>query len=156
MNNEPQIRLFFFFGTFLIMFLWELISPQKKLEYKKSLRWMHNILLVLLNTLLIRFLLIYSAVEVAEFTLNNQLGLFNALTFSYEIKTILSVIFLDLIIYCQHVVFHKVPILWKLHRMHHADLDYDVTTGLRFHPIEIILSMIIKSYLSRCAPPDFE
>lgn len=144
MKNEPTIRLIFFFGTFLIMALWEVIAPQTKLKFSKGVRWLNNTLLVMLNTVLARIILVYSAVQVSEMVVSKKWGLFQMLSLPETVTLVLSVIFLDWAIYTQHVIFHRIPLLWKLHRMHHADLDYDVTTGLRFHPIEILLSMLIK------------
>lgn len=144
MENEPQIRLAFFLGTFLLMSLWELISVQSQLKHSKSLRWFNNIVLVALNTLIVRFALFYSATQVSEYAQFEGIGLINWLVPNYYVAIIGSIIFLDFAIYFQHLIFHKVPLFWKIHRMHHADLDYDVTTALRFHPIEIVLSMLIK------------
>ncbi|MDH5692460.1 MAG: sterol desaturase family protein [Gammaproteobacteria bacterium] len=141
---EPQIRLAFFFGTFVLIALWEFLAPRRALTVSKVLRWTNNIGLVFLNTLILRLLFPAAAVGVALFTVEHGWGLLNIYSLSLPLAVFLSIVFMDLIIYLQHVLVHAVPALWRLHRVHHADLDYDVTTGARFHPIEIILSMLIK------------
>ena len=142
--NEVSIRLGFFFGIFAIMAVWELITPRRILTVSKAIRWGNNLLLVFLNSLLLRLLFPAAAVGVALYAQQNNWGLLNIYHLPYFITVILSVVVLDFVIYLQHVMVHAVPALWRLHRVHHADPDYDVTTGARFHPIEIILSMLIK------------
>lgn len=144
LNHELEARLGCFFGVFAIMALWEIRRPCRKLKLKKSLRWANNLGLVVLNSLLLRLLFPTAAVGVAFYAEEQGLGLFNLIGFSGIFSIIAAVVILDLCIYIQHVAFHKTPILWRLHRVHHADPDYDVTTGARFHPVEIILSMLIK------------
>lgn len=146
LENEPAIRLAFFLGIFAIMAIWELISPRRKLIVSKLVRWTNNLGLVFLNTLVLRLIFPAAAVGVAAFTAENGWGLFNYYTLPFFLSVILSVIAMDFIIYLQHVLVHAVPVLWRLHRVHHADLDYDLTTGSRFHTIEIILSMLIKFF----------
>jgi sterol desaturase/sphingolipid hydroxylase (fatty acid hydroxylase superfamily) len=143
-SNEAPIRLSFFFGVFIIIALWELLSPKRALTVSKAVRWANNLGLVVLNTVLLRLLFPAAAVGVAAFTSSQGWGLLNHFHVPYVVAVILSVVAMDFIIYLQHVMVHAVPALWRLHRVHHADLDYDVTTGARFHPIEIILSMLIK------------
>jgi sterol desaturase/sphingolipid hydroxylase (fatty acid hydroxylase superfamily) len=141
---ETGIRLAFYFGVFALMALWELLAPRRSLTVSKSMRWTHNLSLVFLNTVILRLLFPAAAVGVAIFASNNGWGLLNHFHISYPLAIVLSVVALDLVIYFQHVLLHAVPTLWRLHRVHHADLDYDVTTGSRFHPLEIVLSMLIK------------
>ena len=141
---ETGIRLAFYFGVFALMALWELLAPRRSLTVSKSMRWTHNLSLVFLNTLILRLLFPAAAVGVAIFATNNGWGLLNHFHIPYPLAIVLSVVALDLVIYFQHVLLHAVPTLWRLHRVHHADLDYDVTTGSRFHPLEIVLSMLIK------------
>ena len=143
-TNEQPIRLGFFIGTLLIMGLWEIIAPRRALTVSKLLRWTNNLGLVFFNTFLLRVLFPAAAVGMALFAAENGWGLFNYYQLPLMVTVVLSIIVLDFIIYLQHVLVHAVPALWRLHRVHHADLDYDVTTGARFHPIEIILSMLIK------------
>lgn len=144
LRHEVQIRLGFFFGIFAIMAVWELVSPRRPLRISKAVRWGNNLGLVFLNSLLLRLLFPAAAVGVAAFAQIQGWGLFNYYQINVALAVIISVIILDAVIYLQHVMVHAVPMLWRLHRVHHADLDYDVTTGARFHPLEITLSMLIK------------
>jgi sterol desaturase/sphingolipid hydroxylase (fatty acid hydroxylase superfamily) len=144
LNNEVPIRLIFFFGMLLAIALWEIKSPRRILTQPKALRWLNNLGLVFLNSLILRLLFPAAAVGVALFAQQQGWGLFNYYQIPLVLSAIISVILMDGIIYLQHVMVHAVPLLWRLHRVHHADMDYDVTTGARFHPIEIILSMLIK------------
>ena len=144
LEHEAPIRLGFFFGTFAVMALWEIVAPRRRPAVSKALRWANNLVLVVLNTVLLRLLFPAAAVGVAAFAAAQGWGLLNYFTVPYGVAVVMAVVALDLIIYLQHVLFHAVPALWRLHRVHHADLDYDVTTGARFHPVEIVLSMLIK------------
>ena len=144
MNNEVTIRLSFFFGIFAIMAIWEFIAPRRALTVSKVVRWSNNLGIVFLNSFVIRLLFPAAAVGVAAFAAEHGWGLLNYIQLPFLVAVLLSVVMLDFIIYLQHVLVHAVPALWRLHRVHHADLDFDVTTGARFHTIEIILSMLIK------------
>ena len=144
MNNEVQVRLGFFFGVFIIMALWELVAPRRALTVSKLVRWSNNLGLVVFNSLILRLLFPAAAVGMAFFASEQGWGIFNYYQVPLWLAVIVSVVVMDLIIYLQHVMVHAVPALWRLHRVHHADPDFDVTTGARFHPIEIILSMLIK------------
>ena len=143
-HNETTIRLSFFLGMLLVIGLWEVFAPRRALKISKLLRWSNNLGLVFLNNLILRFIFPAAAVGMAVFAQQHGWGIFNYYDIHLLIAVIASVIAMDLIIYLQHVMVHAVPVLWRLHRVHHADLDYDVTAGARFHPIEIILSMLIK------------
>ncbi len=143
-QNESTLRLSFFFGILVVMALWEILSPRRILTVSKPYRWFSNLSIVVINTLVVRIIFPAAAVGVAAYATNKGYGLFNYFTINSIIAVILSVVLLDMLIYWQHVIFHKVPFLWRIHRMHHADQDFDVTTGSRFHPIEIVLSMLIK------------
>lgn len=143
--NEKVIRMSFFFGMLVLIGLWELAAPKRALTISKSVRWVNNLGLVFFNSFMLRVLFPAAAVGVAVFASEQGWGLFNyysELPFWFEV--VAAVIIMDFVIYIQHVMVHAIPVLWRLHRLHHADLDYDVTTGARFHPIEIILSMLIK------------
>jgi len=142
--NEPTIRLSFFLGVFAIVGLWEVAAPRRALTVSKALRWGSNLGLVVLNTVLLRLLFPLAAVGVAAFCVENGWGVLNHFQVPFALAAPVAVIAMDFVIWLQHVMVHAVPALWRLHRVHHADLDYDVTTGVRFHPIEIILSMLIK------------
>ena len=142
--NEPTIRLGFFLGVFAVIGLWELAAPRRALTVSKGLRWAANLGIVALDTVLLRLLFPFAAVGVAAFCTANGWGLLNHFQVPFVIAVPLAVIALDFVIWLQHVMVHAVPALWRLHRVRHADPDYDVTTGSRFHPIEIVLSMLIK------------
>ncbi len=142
--SEPTIRLSFFLGVFAVMALWEVIAPRRKRSVTRLIRWPNNLGIVFLNTAILRVLIPTAAVGLALLATENGWGLLNQFELPVWVAFVVAVLVLDLAIYLQHVMFHAVPVLWRLHRMHHADLDFDVTTGARFHPIEIILSMIIK------------
>lgn len=141
---EVTIRLSFFFGVFALMALWEIVAPRRTLTVSKSVRWTNNLGLVFFNSIVLRLIFPAAAVGMAVFAAENGWGLLNHFEVSFPLAVMISVVAMDFIIYLQHVLVHAVPALWRLHRVHHADLDYDVTTGSRFHPIEIILSMLIK------------
>ena len=143
-QNEALIRLSFFFCVLFIMGLWEIATPRRQLTVSKYLRWSNNLGLVFLNSIVLRLLFPAAAMGMAIFAADNGWGLLNYYKLPFFLAVLLSVVVLDLIIYLQHVMVHAIPVLWRVHRVHHADLDYDVTTGSRFHPIEIILSMLIK------------
>ncbi len=141
---EPVIRLGFFFGIFTVMALWEWWVPRRKPSFTRSFRWPNNLGIAALNTVLLRVVFPTTAAGLALIGEQTGWGLFNAYPVPYWLAVAAAVVFLDFVIYLQHVMFHAVPALWQLHRMHHADLDFDMTTGSRFHPVEILLSMVIK------------
>ncbi|MFO0884899.1 MAG: sterol desaturase family protein [Pirellulales bacterium] len=143
-QTEATVRLTCFAGVFLVMALAEWLLPRRKLTARKLPRWGSNLALVVLNTVAARFLIPLSAVTAAMSAQTHEFGLLNLFSFSVIVKVLLAVAFLDFAIYLQHVLFHAIPIFWKLHRVHHADLDLDVTSGLRFHTLEILLSALIK------------
>jgi sterol desaturase/sphingolipid hydroxylase (fatty acid hydroxylase superfamily) len=141
---EISIRLGFFIGIFVVMAVWEIVAPRRALTVSKAVRWANNLGLVFINSFVLRILFPAAAVGVAAFASEQGWGLLNYFPLSLALSVVLAVVAMDFIIYLQHVLVHAVPALWRLHRVHHADLDYDVTTGARFHPIEIILSMLVK------------
>ena len=141
---EPVIRLGAFAAVFFGMAVWELTWPRRPQAVGRLVRWPNNIGIVALNTLVARVVFPTAAVGVGVIAENEGWGLFNVVAVPEWVAFVLAVVLLDFAIYAQHVVFHKVPVLWRLHRMHHADREIDVTTGARFHPIEIVLSMAIK------------
>jgi sterol desaturase/sphingolipid hydroxylase (fatty acid hydroxylase superfamily) len=142
--NEPLVRLVAFAGIFAAMAAWEVLAPRREQNLARGTRWPGNIGVVVLDTALVRIVFPTTAVGLALLAEARGWGLFNALALPIWASVPLAVMALDLTIYLQHVLFHAVPALWRLHRMHHADLEFDVTTGARFHPIEILLSMGIK------------
>lgn len=144
MLNENAIRIGFFFFIFAVVALWEFLRPRRELTTSKKMRWISNLGITFLNPVLVRLLFPVLAVNMAVKAQTRGWGLFNNFELPYGLDIVAGIVVLDLVIYLQHVMFHAIPILWRLHMVHHADLDYDLTTGLRFHPIEIILSMGIK------------
>ncbi|MDP6787413.1 MAG: sterol desaturase family protein [Rhodospirillales bacterium] len=141
---ESAIRLGFFFAVLAVMVAWEVAAPRRTLTQTRRLRWPANLGIVALNTVLLRVLLPVPPLVFAALAEAQGWGVFNMLAAPGWFAVAASVVVLDLAIYLQHVMFHAVPVLWRLHRMHHADLDIDVTTGARFHPIEIVLSALLK------------
>ena len=144
LEHEKLIRLSAFFGVFAVMAIWELLAPRRALTVSKTVRWASNLGLVALNTVLLRLVFPTAAVGAALLAEQRGWGLLHQVELPYWLAVAGAVVALDLAIYLQHVMFHAVPALWRLHRVHHADLDFDLTTGARFHPIEIGLSMLIK------------
>ncbi len=142
--HEHAIRFAAFGGVLGAMMLWELLAPRRRQAIGRLRRWPGNLGVVALDTLLVRLLFPMAAVGTALVVETRGWGLLHALATPAWLAVPAAVILLDLAIYLQHVLFHAVPVLWRLHRMHHADLEFDVTTGLRFHPIEILLSLGIK------------
>ncbi len=143
-THEASIRLGFFFGIFALMALWEVVAPRRVLSQSKAVRWYSNLGIVAVNTVVVRLLFPVAAMGTAGLAEARGWGLLNNFELPFAVAVAVAVVALDFAIYLQHIMFHSVPALWRLHRMHHADLDIDVTTGARFHPIEIILSMVIK------------
>lgn len=144
LDHEPLIRLAFFVGVFALVATWEVLAPRRALTVSKGQRWAANLGLVVLNTALLRLVLPLAAVGLAAFASQNGWGLLNHFAVPAWVAIPLAVIAMDLAIWLQHVMVHAVPALWRFHRVHHADLDFDLTTGARFHPIEILLSMGLK------------
>lgn len=144
MSHEAAIRLVCFAAILTAMAGWEGIAPRRALSLSRTVRWPANLGIVFLNGLILRLLFPAAAAGMAAFAGRHGWGLFNYIEAPFWAAAAGSVIALDFVIYMQHVVFHAVPALWRLHRVHHADLDIDVTTGVRFHPIEILLSLLIK------------
>ncbi len=142
--NESAIRLTAFFGIFAVMAFWEEATPRRARLHTRMRRWTANLGLVVLNTVLLRLLFPLAAVGFAAYAAERGWGLLNNLTLPEPLALLLAVVAMDFAIWLQHVMFHAVPALWRLHQLHHADPDYDLTTGARFHPIEIVLSMLIK------------
>lgn len=145
---ESVIRLVLFFGVFAVLAIVEYKYPKRQLLATKSYRWYNNLAVSVTNVVLVRLLFPSATVGFAIFAQTQQWGLFNLVSLApvpLWLSTLVSLVFLDWVIWLQHLAFHKVPWLWRLHRMHHADQDIDLSTGLRFHPVEILLSMLIKA-----------
>ncbi len=144
LTNEGAVRLAVFLGILIAMAALELAVPRRRIEIPRLIRWTNNLGVVVINTIVVRLTFPVVAVGLALMAQRNGWGLFNIVQLPGWVAILASVVILDFVIYLQHVVFHFVPALWRLHRMHHADQAIDVTTGLRFHPLEIVLSMGIK------------
>jgi sterol desaturase/sphingolipid hydroxylase (fatty acid hydroxylase superfamily) len=144
MNVEAWIRLSAFALVFAAMALWEIAAPRRKLVAGRKRRWPSNLGILVVDALAVRVLIPTAAVGAALLAAGRGWGLLHLAGWRLSIAALLGFLVLDLVIYAQHIAFHKVPVLWRLHRMHHADLDIDVTTGGRFHPFEILISMVIK------------
>jgi len=144
-GNEPLIRLGIYLGVLAALMLWEVAAPRRALVQGRLRRWPGNIGIAALNTLVLRLVAPGAAVGIAFWAEQAGIGLFNLVALPYWLAVLLSFLALDLLIYGQHVAFHKIGLFWRLHRMHHADLDIDATTGSRFHPVEILLSIAIKA-----------
>lgn len=153
---EPEIRLTAFLGVLAAMALWEVAAPRRRRDIPRVIRWTNNLALVAMDTAILRLTFPVLAVGLAVMAEERGWGLFNNLDIPVWVAALVSMLLLDLAIYLQHVMFHAVPALWRLHRMHHADLDFDATTGLRFHPVEILISMAIKlAVVAALGPPAF-
>ena len=154
LNNEITLRLSVSLGIFGLMAIWEMMAARRELTVTKGRRWIANLGLILVDTITVRLLFPVAAVGVALAAESFRWGLFHTLNTPYWLAVPLAIVLLDFAIYLQHVMFHAVPVLWRLHLVHHADVDFDVTTGIRFHPIEIVLSMLIKlSVVAVLGPP---
>ena len=152
-NNEGVWRLSIFIFMLITLALWEVISPRRKKAKSNAIqstnlninnRRINNVLIVIIDTILVRLLVPLLPVAVAVYASQNSLGLFNLFELPLWLVLPLSLLILDCIIYWQHRLFHAVPMFWRLHRMHHTDVEFDFTTAIRFHPIEIILSILLK------------
>ena len=144
LTAEPLIRLAVFAGVLVSLAAWELLAPRRDRTLGRWRRWPGNVGVVAIDALVLRIVFPTAAVGLALIAEAHGWGLLNVVAVPAWLAILIAIILLDLIIYAQHVLFHAVPVLWRLHRMQHADLDIDVTTGIRFHPVEILLSMVIK------------
>lgn len=154
LTHEAAVRGSFFLGIFAVMALWEALAPRRALTVSRAVRWVSNLGLMALNTVLLRLLFPAAAVGLAAFVAEQRWGVLHHFQVPLWLSGPVAVIAMDFAIWLQHVMMHAVPALWRLHRVHHADLDYDLTTGARFHPLEIVLSMLIKlSTIMVLGPP---
>lgn len=144
MDHEITIRVSFFIGVFVLLALGELWNPRRARVTARRGRWFNNLTIMVMDTLLVRFLFPLVPVTMALLARERGWGLLNQVELPYLLHVAGAVLVLDFVVYLQHVLFHAVPTLWRFHIMHHVDLDLDVTTGVRFHPVEIALSMGIK------------
>lgn len=153
-DPNAVLRAGFFLGVLLVMALWERVTPRRSRRRTRRARWTENLGLVLIDTLVIRLLLPGAAVAMAIAAQAHGWGLLQITALPYALKFVFGVVLLDLVIYLQHVMFHAVPLLWRVHMVHHTDIDFDTTTGVRFHPVEIVLSMLVKiAAVAALGPP---
>ena len=145
LDDEPLLRLVAFLVVFASMALWERMGPRRRPRWGRRTRWTANLGLAALSTLLVRVVFPAAAVGAAAFASKQGWGVFRLADWPAPLVFVACVILLDLAVYLQHLLFHTVPVLWRLHLVHHADQDFDITTGLRFHPLEILLSMLWKA-----------
>jgi sterol desaturase/sphingolipid hydroxylase (fatty acid hydroxylase superfamily) len=144
LKHELLIRLAVFIAVLTAMALWEAIAPRRARSFARTARWPANLSISILDGLVMRILFPLGAVGFGSYCTAHQWGLLSAIRLPKLLSVIVAIIAFDLVIYLQHVMLHAIPAFWRVHRMHHADFDFDVTTGVRFHPLEIIISMAIK------------
>lgn len=144
LSREPAVRLGVFLGVFVLMSVWECLAARRARPAARLRRWPSNMGVSVLDGFLARLVAPAGAVGFALFVEARGFGVFHVVAWPALLEVVVSVVVLDFAIYWQHRLFHLVPLLWRLHRMHHADVDVDVTTGARFHPFEIVLSLGIK------------
>lgn len=143
-SQEPALRLAAFGAVLLLMMVWEFYSPRRAQRLPRKKRWPTNLGLSLFNTLLLRIAVPVATTSAALWAAKTGTGLFNRVEIPLALSYLITLLALDLLIYGQHVLFHRVPLLWRVHKMHHADTDLDASSGIRFHPIEIMLSIAVK------------
>ena len=155
-SSEAQIRLLFFAGTFAVMFLLETVLPRRVRVENRTRRTVNNLLLAILNSMILRAIPLLSAVGAASLATRYKWGILNHVELPFAFEVAVSVVVLDLVIYWQHVASHRFAVLWRFHQVHHADHDLDASSGFRFHPVEIVFSMIIKCFVvvALGAPPE--
>ncbi len=143
-THETEVRLASFAGLLILFSGLEAVFPKKKRVQARLGRWFTNISLSLLSNILLRILFQVTAIGTALFAASKGWGLLNLVLLPFWIELLIALILLDLAIYWQHVLTHKIPVLWRLHKVHHADRDIDASSGVRFHPVEIVLSLLYK------------
>lgn len=153
-DHEVLVRSGVFVVVFVAMTLWESWAPCRALTISKRVRWRSNLTLMVLNSVVLRLLFPAAAAGMAQFAASHGWGLLNTVSLPPWLTVLLAVVALDFAIWVQHVMVHAIPLLWRLHRVHHADLDFDLTTGVRFHPLEMVVSMLVKfAAIALIGPP---
>ncbi|HEX9023705.1 MAG TPA: sterol desaturase family protein [Geobacteraceae bacterium] len=154
MTNPDFIRFGAFAAIFAIMASWEALAPRRRLTTSRPLRWTGNLGVLAIDTFLVRSVFTVLPMAMAQRAQEAGWGVLNVLPLPWWLKVVVGILLLDLVIYLQHLMFHATPVFWRLHMMHHADVDFDFTTGVRFHPVEILLSMVIKlAAVAAIGPP---
>jgi len=144
LDHESVIRLGFFVGAFALLAVWEWLAPRRTLQTSKPIRWANNVALAALNIFMVRVLFPLAAVGLAVFVNERGTGLLNMFAVPYALAIVASLAAFDLAVYLIHLAFHTAPVLWRMHRVHHTDVDVDVATGVRFHPVQMVLSTLVK------------
>jgi sterol desaturase/sphingolipid hydroxylase (fatty acid hydroxylase superfamily) len=144
LDQQSVFRLTAFFGIFALMAAWEVVAPRRALRVSRPARWFTNLSITFLNSVVGRYLFPITATWLALSAQAHGWGILNYLNAPHLVGGIISIAILDVAIYAQHFFFHKIRFFWYFHGMHHTDLDIDVTTGARFHPVEIAISLVIK------------
>jgi sterol desaturase/sphingolipid hydroxylase (fatty acid hydroxylase superfamily) len=144
LEHEPAIRLGFLLGALVLLGAWESIAPRRAAQASKALRWANNAALAAVNMLVVRVALPLAGVGLAAFVSERGTGLLNMVPVPYVLAVAVSLLAFDLAVYLVHLAFHAAPVLWRMHRVHHADVDVDVATAVRFHPIQVALSTLVK------------
>lgn len=144
LEHESAIRLGFFLGAFVLLAVWELFAPRRALKSSRALRWTNNVALAMVSILMVRLFFSLAAVGLAVFVNERGTGLLNMFPIPYPLAIVASLLAFDLAVYLIHLAFHTAPVLWRIHRVHHADMDVDVATAVRFHPFQMVLSTLIK------------
>jgi sterol desaturase/sphingolipid hydroxylase (fatty acid hydroxylase superfamily) len=147
MMDSGALRIGIFITVLLSMLLLEIAIPRRTPNFSKPVRWSTNLLMIVIDTIVVRLLLPITSLGVALYATTNEWGLLHLFSLPVFVEALIAILLLDLGIYAQHVASHKIPLLWRVHRVHHTDPDIDTTTGIRFHPVEIILSMLYKFVL---------
>lgn len=145
MATQDTIRITSYLSVLVLMAMWEFVAPHRPRTVSKICRWGGNLTIVVLNTVIARLLFSGGAVSVAVMAQERGWGLLSLVDGPVWLETAMAILALDFIIYWQHRLFHVVPLFWRFHMMHHSDLDLDVTSGVRFHPVEIVLSLAVKA-----------
>ncbi|WP_447968024.1 sterol desaturase family protein [Nitrospira sp. M1] len=144
MNTDLLIRISAFLGILILMGCWESLAPRRQTPSQKSTRWVINLGISGINVLVLRMLFMSGGIGTAIFAETTGWGFFNLVMWPEWVESLIALIMLDLVVYGQHVLFHTIPFLWSFHKVHHSDTALDVTTGVRFHPGEMGISMLIK------------
>ena len=154
LESEKIVRLVIFLGIFIALAIVEILTPRRRITVSKARRWFTNLCIIALNPLSVALIFPILPTGVALLAAEHNWGLLSHPAIPYWLKIVIGMVLLDLVVYTQHVLHHAVPALWRLHMMHHTDLDFDLTTGLRFHPLEIFVSMVVKlSAVAAIGPP---
>ncbi|HEY3487662.1 MAG TPA: sterol desaturase family protein [Gammaproteobacteria bacterium] len=144
-SREPLLRTSIFIFILIILALLESSSPRRRYSVDRKQRWLTNFSLLFTDTLAVRLCFPLAATGVALYAQQRGIGLFNRFELPPYLSWFCGLLILDCLIYWQHRLMHRIPLLWRLHKVHHTDIDLDLSTGIRFHPLEVLLSMLLKT-----------